>query len=315
MDANFYNNGYGYGYPYPPQYPYGTYEAGFAYNPQMQQNVQVPTNQNACTPEEIQAMKNASPRQNALNLTIEDIDVTRSRCTHKENGVDLVKLVEDGSGDVYCPLCQARWNPEPATKEDVAADVRKVISHMQNSKWTGELPNGVVREYMPMIPLLEKLADIYEYGAKAFQRFYNQRGFMNAGDANLFAQYNSLFPGYYTPQPAYYPPQPAGYYQQQPGQQAAPAQPATNVNPMQAPVYGAPGYNPQFGNQANVMMGGTYYAQPQMNPYGTPAAPQPTQQPYSPVYGNAAAPQQAAPAQQQPAAQLATDTTNTKVNL
>ena len=311
MDTNFYNNGYG--YPYPPQYPYGSYEAGFGYSPQMQQNVQMPTNQNACTPEEIQAMKNASPRQSALNLTIEDIDVTRSRCTHKENGADLVKLVEDGTGDVYCPLCQARWNPEPATKEEVANDVRKVISHMQNSKWTGELPNGVVREYMPMIPLLEKLADIYEYGAKAFQKFYNQRGFMNAGDANLFAQYNSLFPGYYMPQQAYYQPQPAGYYQQ-PGQQTAPAQPATNVNPMQAPMYGAPGYNTQFGNQANVMMGGTYYAnQPPVNPYTAPAAPQPAQQqPYSPVYGNA----QQQPAQNQPQQnQPATDTTNTKVNL
>lgn len=308
-------------YAYPQQYPYyqppyGTYEAGFAYQPQMVQNVQAPTNQSSLSPEEIQNLKNATPRQNALNLNIEDIDVTRSRCNHKDNGVDLVQLVNDGSGDVYCPLCGARWNPEPATKEDVAADVRKVVSHMQNTKWTGELPNGVLREYMPMIPLLEKLADIYEYGAKTFQKYYNQRGFMAAQDANLFAQYNSTFgPSYGMPYQQYYQPQqPMGYYQQP--QQAAPAQPATNVNPMQAPVYGAPGYNPQFGNQANMMMGGTYYAQPQM-PYAG-VAPQ-VQQPYSPVYGNAAqAPvvqQGAQTAQPQQTTTPSTETTNTKIDL
>lgn len=305
MDA-VYNNGYA----YYPQYPYGSYEQGFAYYPQTMQNVSMPTNQSSLSADEIRNLKNATPRQSALNLAIEEIDVTRSMCNHKdESNRDVTQLVGDGTDDVYCPICGARWDPTPATKEQVAADVRKVISHMQNSKWTGELPINVIREYFKMIPPLEKLADIYEYGAKTFQKMYNQRGFMNANDANLYAQFNSLYgPGAGYGVPMYpYPPQPAGYYPQGQAVAPAPGQPATNVNPMQAPMYGAPGYNPQFGNQANMMMGGTYYNQPQ------PVQ----QQPYSPVYGNATTqPQaQAQQSQGQQTTQPATVTTNTKVDL
>ena len=165
--------------------------------------------------------------------------------------------------------------------------------------------------------------------AKNFEKYLNQRGFYNAADANIYAQYNSMFgPGMGYGQPMYQGMgmygqqpmgQPQGYYQQQPAP-AAPAMPADpNTNPMQAP-YGAPYYNPQFGNQANIMMQGTYYQQPYQPPMAPqPAMPQQGQQPpYNPVYGTAPQGQPQQNAQQAPAQQAQpqqTQTTTTKVDL
>ena len=294
-----------YGYQQQPVYGYEAVP-GFAYTPVMQQPMPTPQNQNALTPEEIQKLRSIRPTS-TLNLNIDQDDVLRAMCTHKENGRDLVQLVQDGSGDVYCPICGERWNPEVLSKEEVSALVTKLIAQMQNSKWTGEFPTNVVREYYSMIPLLKKFPDLFEYGSKNFERFLNQRGIYNAGDANIYAQYNSLYGpgmGYGAPmyqQQPFGAPMP-GHYQQPAAPQGQPANPL--VNPMQQPVYGAPGYNPQFGDQANMMMGGTYYGQP-------------GPQQYAPVYGAVQQPAQQPAAQpQQPAATApATATVDTKVDL
>ena len=325
MDANvMYNNVIG-GYP-----QYAGYNPGFYYQPQAYpQNMRVPQNQNALTPEEIQRLRNSNPNNNALNLSIEQDEMLRAICTHKDNGRDMVQLVQDGSGDVYCPICGERWNPATMSKDEVKAAIDTIIAQMQNAKWTGEYPQNVAREYFAMIPLLKKFPDLFEYGAKNFEKYLNQRGFYNAADANIYAQYNSMFgPGMGYGQPMYQGMgmygqqpmgQPQGYYQQQPTP-AAPAMPADpNTNPMQAP-YGAPYYNPQFGNQANIMMQGTYYQQPYQPPMAPqPAMPQQGQQPpYNPVYGTAPQGQPQQNAQQAPAHQAQpqqTQTTTTKVDL
>ena len=304
--------GYGYfGYGMP-GYNYG--------QPMMQQNIQVPQNQNALTAEEIQKLLSARPSAMVLNLNIDQDEVLRAMCTHKRDGKDLVQLVNDGSGDVYCPICGERWNPESASKEEVKAHVDFLIAQMQNSKWTGELPANVVREYYSMIPLIKKFPEIFEYGNKNFEKYLNQRGYYNAADANIYAQYNGLFgPGMGYGQPIYQnmygapvyntAAQPMGQPMPQPQQMGQMANPAMNPMQAQQPLY--PGYNQQFGDQANMMMGGTYYAQaPQMTaPYapqfGAVAPQAPVQQP---VAAPAATP---APTQQAPA----TATTETKVEL
>lgn len=330
MDATTMNNGYygqpmyGMGYDY--SNPYYAYQPG--YQPVMQQPIQVPQNQNALTPEEIQKLKSQKPT-GSLNLSINPDDVLKAICTHKENGRDMVQMVNDGSGDVYCPICQTRWNPDSATKEEAQDVVNRFNALMQNMKWTGELPINIVREYCAMLPLIMKFPELYEYGNKNFERFLNQRGYYGASDANPYAQYNSLFgPGMYYgqqmmgyQQPAYG--QPMGYYQQPMTGAAQPAQPANPaVNPMQQPVYGQPGFNPQFADQANMMMQGTYYAQPTAMPPQQAQMgqfQQPVMNPYAPTFG-AAQPQQQVQTPQQGAqpsnpAPQQTVTTDTKVDL
>lgn len=257
------------------------------FNPTMQ----APNNQNALTNEEIQRLRSNRP-SNSLNLTIEPEDVLRAMCTHKDNGRDVVQMVNDGSGDVWCPICGERWKPERLSNEEVQELVEKLISQMQNTKWVSDLPVNMEREYFSIMPLLRKYIDVHKYGMKNFDKYAGQNAYYSAADANIYSMYNGLFGSaaygsqmYGNPYQQFQP----SYYQQQMqaqaavggGQQANPA-----YNPMQQPQYGMPGYNPQFGNQANMMMGGTFYQQPPQGMQGMGQAMGQAQPGYNPVFGN-----------------------------
>lgn len=259
----------------PNLYGYGAYSYG---------NMPAPANQNALTSDEIQALKNARPT-NKIDLNIDRNDLLKSMCTHKDNGRDVVVQVNDGSGDVYCPICQQRWNPDMESKEEVQVLVDKLIDQMQNAKWVGDLPVDLTRDLFTLIPLLMKYPNIHEYAMNTFNKYYTTRGMYNAQDANIYGMYNSLFGATnYAPQAPYYgqpmaaPQQPQGYYGQAPAYGNNVVNPM--VNPMQAPTYGvnpmAP--NQQFVQQANTMMNGSVYGQPMAAPqapvFGTPQVPQ-----------------------------------------
>ena len=258
MEINTMNNGYGYGM-------YDNVNPYFQQQPFQQQPMQVPQMQNALTNEEIQRLRSLRPTT-SLNLSVDQEEVLRAMCTHKDNGREVVQLLQDGSGDAYCPICGKRWKPEQLSQEDLQALVDQLICQMQNAKWVGELPANVVREFFAMMPLIEKFPELYKYSMKNFNKYANQNNMFNAADANIYAMYNGLFSG----AGAY---ANMGYYQQ-PMQQQAPQQAANpNVNPMQQPQQP---YNAQFTNQANMMMGGTMY---QQQPMGMGYYQQPMQQP------------------------------------
>ena len=300
MDNNMMNNNYYYGQQAMGQPYYNGYDPNmYSYQAMGYNSIPTPANQNALTPEEIQILKNARP-SNKIELSIDRTDVLRSMCCHKENGRDVVMQVTDGSGDVYCPICQRRWKPDMKTKEEVQELVNEIIDQMENAKWAGDLPTELTRELFTLIPLLNKYPDIHEYAMNTFNKYYSARGVYNAQDTNIYGMYNSLFTGGmpgYMPQPGYYGQQPQpqmygnqmmnqGYYGNQQGYVPTNVQANAMVNPMQAPTYGvnpaAP--NQQFVQQANMMMSGTVqqpqmYANQMMNApvFGTPQAQQPVQ--------------------------------------
>ena len=301
MDNNM-NNNYYYGQQAMGQPYYGGYDPNMYSYPAMgYNNIPTPANQNALTAEEIQILKNARPASK-IDLSIDRTDVLRSMCTHKDNGRDVVMQVNDGSGEVFCPICGHRWKPEMKNKEEVQELVAELIDQMENAKWAGDLPTDLTRELFTLIPLLNKYPDIHEYAMNTFNKYYSARGMYNAQDTNIYGMYNSLF-GAGVPATGYMNAPMQGYYgqAQQPnmnqgyyGQQGyvpngAPANAA--VNPMQA-TYGvnpmAP--NQQFVSQANMMMNGT--VAPQQPMYGN--------QVNAPVFG---APQNQQPVAQQPAQQ------------
>ena len=233
MDNMYYNN-----------FNYGNGMMGMGYPGQSYQYaapMAVPQNSNALTEEEMAIIAKSAPQK--LDININEVDNFRAMCTHKRNGRDMVVRCNDDSGDVFCPICGARWHPEQLTKEQVTEIVNQLISQMQNSKWVGDLNTALVRDYYPMIPLLEKFPEIYDYAMKTFNRYLNQNGYTDANDTSVYAQYNSLM-GYGNTNP-YMAPQygmptmnaPQGYYGQT---QVTPS----NVNPMQI-QYGAP-MNPQM---------------------------------------------------------------------
>lgn len=290
MDMNYYGQQAYYGAPMYNQ-P-GMYNTGMV----------TPQNNPSLTAEEMQIIKQVNPSK--IDITITEADKLRAICNHKDqNKIDRVVQIQDGSGDVYCPICNNRWSPENLSKEEVKEVCDKLIAAMQNAKWVGDYGVQLTREYFAMIPLLEKFPDLYEYAMKQFNKYCNVNGYQSANDAAIYNQYNNLMgysaaPSYGSPQ-GYYgmgmAQQPAGYqagYMSQPmpgymGQQVMPgymnqpagnptvAQNATNVNPMQANMY----------NQQ----------QPYVNPYA-PIAPTPGVPTMgAPTYSPAAAqqPQQA----------------------
>ena len=303
MNNYYYGEQQAMGQPY-----YGGYDPNMYSYPAMgYNNIPAPANQNALTAEEIQILKNARPTSK-IDLSIDRTDVLRSMCTHKDNGRDVVMQTNDGSGNVWCPICGHVWKPDMKTKEEVQELVSELIDQMENAKWAGDLPTDLTRELFTLIPLLNKYPDIHEYAMNTFNKYYSNRGMYNAQDTNIYGMYNSLFgagipaTGYNAPMQGYYgqTQQPInqgyygqtanqGYYGQQQGYVPNNVQANAMVNPMQAPTYGvnpmAP--NQQFVSQANMMMGGTV----------APQQPMFNNQMNAPVYGTPQN-QQQAPAQQ-----------------
>ena len=311
------------GYMQPQQTGYNPYAYGnqqpFAYQPLVQGNMTAPIRSNALTSEEIQKLRSATPG-GFLNISVDTDDLLRAMCTHKDaNGVDVVQPLNDGSGNLYCPICGAVWDSDPVSTEEVKETVNKLLSQCNKIKWLGDLPTNIVRDYFTMMPLIKKFLDLFEYGSKNFERQLQQKGFLNAADANIYAQYNGLFgpqggynPSMYmAPQGGYIPnyggqpynPQ-AGVYNPQAQQMAA--------NPGFNPMMAQPGYNPQFNAQANMIVpgygpGGMAPQQPMMQTPQMPQQPvqdqqvmQPQvapQQPAAPVFAPAQQPQ--TPAQPQ----------------
>ena len=233
--GNYAANGMGYN-------PY--YGAGYNGQPMQFNPVQAPVNENALTNDEMKVLQNV--RTNALDLNISVEDNLRSICTHKQNNQDIVRQLNggmpnaNGELEVHCPLCQETWDPTNLSKEEVKEFVHKIISAMQNCKWAGDLNTSLVRDYFPMIPLLKKFPDIYEYSMKQFNRYMDQNQYSAANDASVYGMYNQLTGNYNN----YY----SGFGYGYPQQNMA-------YNPGMGTVNGAP-----YGQQ-NV--GGAYYNQPQ----------------------------------------------------
>ena len=285
--------------------------APVTYNPAVPQ----PTNISSLSEEEIKLISQKKPSKIDINISQEDH--LRSMCNHNHNGHSVVQPLNDGSGKVYCPSCGAVWNSDIADKEQVQGAVDLIYDQMQNAKWAGDYNVELVRDYFPIIELLKKFPDLHEYAMQTHTKYVNAGQYQNANEAAVFSQFNNLMYGTPTPmmgygqyfgqpqQPVYGQQAPMGqqpvYNPAQGYQQGVPASPMTN--PMQAPMGQIP-VNPQFTNQADMMMQGGYYAQPQQPAYGQQA-------PYAPQYAPVGQAPMAQPQQQSaPVATTQPATTN-----
>lgn len=268
----------------------------------------MPNNTNALSEDEIKQITQAKP--NKLDISIPQADNLKAMCTHHNSqGKDVVQRVNGTANQVYCPICGATWYSEPVDDEELHNSIMTVISAMQNAKWLGDLPTTLVRDFMPIIPVLYKFIDINKFAMNQFNRYNNQGGYQIGDDASPMAQWNALM-GYGSTIPyngmmgnnmMYNNPQ---YNNMNMGMNQntmmpnnnmynpAAMNPAGMVNPMQSTMGVNPAaVNPQFTNQANMMMGGTVYnngmpgnvVQPTMTATATQSAAPTTQPTYKPV--------------------------------
>lgn len=267
---------------------------GFVYNA----NAVRPSMVNPLSPEEMKVLSKSAPSKLDINITEEEN--LASRCNHHGvDGSDKVVQLNDGSGDVYCQVCKERFTPRSDSKEEVEELVKKLIDCMQTCKWVGDLNHPLINDYFPMIPLLKKFPDIYEYAMRNLNKFVASGNYQSANDAAVYAQYDQLMGG--APNPYL---QGMGYNYNQPmyGQ------------PQGQPMYGQPMYGQPMGYQQPSYAGpgpvdpnvyGQQNTTAYMNmPYGpgssvgaaatnvNPMQSQPqVQQPYTPNYAPAGAAQ------------------------
>lgn len=267
------------------------------------------------TQEQVAQLRNNG---DATSIKLTPEEILRARCTHKDPSTGRITLNEIGNGAVQCSICGATFNPETKPIQVVEDAVLTVLDFLQQTKlfWL-TAPKEVPTEYMPIIPLLEKLPKLYSVAVDNYTRWEGGANLMmNNPQINGFAGVDYVlgtgmvpgYAGYYGPQqfqmPVYgqqmqqqmpqYGFQP-GY--QMPMQQQYPmyGQPMQQQAPMGAPQQmqqQAPmGVAPQGGNPFGVESTG--YQMPMQQPVQQPqqapmGAPQPMQQ--APVFS--AAPQQ-----------------------
>lgn len=298
-------------YNYPNSYPqYGM--AGYTYPTQpMVKGTQV------LTQDQINYLRHKV--DNKVQITQED--ALRSRCTHKDiNGVLTLEPEGQDGSVARCTICGAVFDTKQIPQQTLQEAIATVTDCLQQTKtWWLDIPPEVAKDYMTILPLLEKLPYLYnvatDHWNRAMSNSYLQpvnasygAGF-NAVDSIIatgMVPMNPIYGGYQ--QPMYQ--QQAPMYQQQPQPQVAPqyaapygqAQPMPQMQqPVQNPMGGmvAPQqyYQPAFpvAPSGNVFgYEGTQTVQPQpmtqvqpqayqQAPMGAPVAPQPQAQPQQAV--------------------------------
>lgn len=257
------------------------------------------------TQDEIDALRR---NDKTLSLKVSKTEMDRAICTHKEPNSQRysVRPADDGTGDLICTICGARFNPDVIDIKKVEESVKDIINILQSVKLQYvNIPPATARQYYALIPFIEKLPMMYKISLENFERFsptavnnqpvYNSQNMLNAYK-NVIGGFNPYYnpammggygynTGYQDPNmnnPYYNPNMNGGMMN--PGMAGYPNN-GGMVQPQMPPYqqYGAPvnngGDNPFYAN-------GVTPPAPQMNNNGAPA-PQSVQNNNNTPAGNA----------------------------
>ena len=268
--------------------PWGYPQGAMMYNPQQQP---MQKQMNNLTPEEIQRL---AKKDGQFSLRITETDALKASCNHRTaDGMNDSLVIDPIDGKLRCVICGHKFNTiDPTTtKEQIEEACEMVTDILQTTKLLYiNMPAEAAREYYQIIPLIEKIPELFTIAVQNYEKHQNASGWQNYGKngygtAQLYQMLNGGMMGGMGMQPM------GGYYQQ-PMQQFTSYDPVMGVQqPMQQPVYQAPGMMqapvgavaPQanaFGNFGGVQQGyvpGTQQFQYQTPPQVAPAAQVPYQ--------------------------------------
>lgn len=252
--------------------PQGMPQGGFAYNGF---GAPVTKFNNPLSPDEI---KRLQQKDNQFSLAITEEEFLRAACNHRNaEGTSDTLAFDQVTGKARCAICGYEFRPvsETITPEDIKEDVSVIIDILQTIKLMYiDLPADAAKEYFQIIPLLEKIPQLFEFAAKnmAKHETYNWRyNNANMGAINMFNNLQNIFGGgmnmgapMYGGQPQGQPfvPQPNPVY----------AQPGMPAGYPQAPMTNGFGY-PGASNYQPTAPGFQYTPQPGAVPAATVAAP------------------------------------------
>ena len=200
---------------------------------------------------------------NLLSLQLDEKTLAKALCPHRD-AQNRSTLYVDEDGMHHCSLCGAAFHLRSYTKEELTKINEDMINLMQVCKTvTTDHPVEFYRNFYVVIPLMQKVPDLYEDLSRSVNNFYNSQNNFNAmspigynPDAFFITQ-NALYnwgQPMMPPQGQMMPPQ--GQYMNPQGQ---------CMNPQM--VYPQGGYNPMA------------YGNPAAAPAPIPAAPAPAPAP------------------------------------
>lgn len=272
----------------------------------MQQNPQAATKfENALTAEEIEQLQK---KVSQFSIAITNEERLRGICNHRTADGTQDALVEDQiTGNMRCQICGYEFKPvDPSIGiEEIKNTVQVIEDILQTIKLLYiDLPPEAARDYFQIIPLIDKIPELFEFAAKNFSKHEFNQWNINGrqpGTVNMFNNLLNLFGGGQMMQPQ----QPMGF-----GNPAMNAPAGMPTGPAMQPMgFATPGMAPGVVPQSNGFgFAGASQYQPQMGgfQYTPPVATTPAQPTVMP---NPAAAQPAAPAEATPA----TDSVKTTV--
>lgn len=235
---------------YPGYYP----NQGYAYSVARPQ----PGNSQVLTQEQVNALKQ---NQNEFNMKIDQLDIYRSQCTHRDPNNGAITLTFDGDGNCTCAICGATFHMFDGDATDVQKAVDTVKDIMQTAKVLYmDAPHELTRNYYQQIALLDKLPGLWKHSANNFAKYENISSPLNpiSGSYNGFGALNALLT---TPYNMYYGQQQMMGQPMMPQQVAAPMAPPAGFMPSQQPMM--PQQAPMYGYDPN-MVNPMAYGQPMM---------------------------------------------------
>lgn len=180
----FTNNNFGATNPY-------FYNNGFG-NAQQYQAARKPRFTNPLTEEDKKMLKS----QGGFSLFVNDKDMKRAMCTHKDG--DTISLRQNADGSSTCWVCGKTFNLVDASPETVNEITSQFLDTLESIKtYYLDIPEGVVKEFFQMIPFIAKTPEIYKLALDNFHSYespmlnsYNQ-------GAQMFNMYDTMnSPGY-----------------------------------------------------------------------------------------------------------------------
>lgn len=194
MFANNFNN----------QNPYmfgGMFPQGQQYTPNRK-----PRFTNPLTEEDKKSLKT----QGGFNLLVDEKDMKKAICTHKDG--DQISLKPNEDGTFTCWICGETFNLLDMQKQSVEEVTNNFIDILQSIKtYYLDIPAGVVTEFFQMIPFIKKTPEIYQIALNNYHGYETPMTGPNYPNNNMFGMYDAMAnPGYaYNPNYGYQ--QPMGF--------------------------------------------------------------------------------------------------------
>lgn len=118
------------------------------------------------TKEEIAKLKNTGNAK----LVVDEIDLLRAKCTHKQNG--QLTLQQNSDGSHTCSLCGQTFNLVDTDPAEVEAITARMIDVLQSIKtFYLDMPVNYASEFFVMIPLLKNTPTLYKIALNQFSKY------------------------------------------------------------------------------------------------------------------------------------------------